>query len=55
MWERLPHLEAQGGAEDFSTNLRNVLPENFPVAMETGCANGSLTLESAALECLGFA
>lgn len=27
------------GTEDFSTSLRNALPVDFPVAMETDCAN----------------
>lgn len=30
------------GAEDSSTSLRNVLPVDFPVAMETGRANTAL-------------
>lgn len=31
-------------AEGFPTSLRNVLPADVPVAVETGCANTALTV-----------
>lgn len=44
MWECFPHLEVQGeGRGFFSTSLRNVLPVDFAVAMDTGYANMALT------------